>query len=114
MSGGSVALQAPLPLARINSRGELIDWVNLNSRGKTTIQRFCATCKTRIYSTNDDRPGIAILRAGTLDASAELVPAVHMWVKRKQLWIGLPFNSEAYEENIPLQRFMTLIGPNFA
>lgn len=50
----------------------------------------CAGCKVRIYAVNDSRAGMASLRCGTLDLSAQLVPAAHIWVSSKQPWIGLP------------------------
>jgi len=47
-------------------------------------------CHARIYNTNSARPGIAMIRAGTLDASDQLDTPVHIWVKRKQRGYGYP------------------------
>ena len=58
----------------------------------------CQRCKARIYATNDAREGMASLRCGTLDGSAGLVPAAHIWVRSKQPWIGLPENAVTMEE----------------
>jgi hypothetical protein len=84
-----------------------------NSRGDVTIQRFCAVCKTRLYSTNEGRSGTAVIRAGTLDDSGALVPTVHMWAKRKQAWIGLPLDTEIYDEAIPPDRAKISFAANF-
>lgn len=114
MSGSSFALQILFPQSRFSLSGALIEWARPNRRGATTRQQFCAICKTRIYSTNDERAGILTLRAGTLDDSAELNPIAHMWIRRKQPWLQLPVDAETYEEGIPAERMMTLLARNFA
>jgi hypothetical protein len=58
----------------------------------------CAKCKARIYAVSDAREGFASLRCGTLDNSAEFVPAAHIWVKSKQPWIVLPPDATVMDE----------------
>lgn len=58
----------------------------------------CSRCKARIYAVNNSRAGMASLRCGTLDNSAELVPAAHIWVRSKQSWIGLPHDAVTMKE----------------
>jgi len=58
--------------------------------GKISTQRMCGTCHTRLYNANSARPGVLVVRAGTLDRSDELHIAAHIWVKRKQPWLTLP------------------------
>lgn len=72
----------------------------------------CATCKARIYATNDQREGMASLRCGTLDDSAALVPAAHIWVRSKQPWIGLPEGAVTMDEQPRTpEEWMKLVGP---
>jgi hypothetical protein len=66
-----------------------------------------------LYNTNTARPGVALVRAGTLDESDTIVPAVHMWACRRQPWIGLPGNAEVHDQAIPFERFMQIFAPNF-
>ncbi|OGS47966.1 MAG: hypothetical protein A3J40_03600 [Erythrobacter sp. RIFCSPHIGHO2_12_FULL_63_10] len=71
----------------------------------------CARCKARIYAVNDAREGMASLRCGTLDNSAELVPAAHVWVKSKQPWIGLPAEAGTMDEQPrTTEDWMKLVG----
>lgn len=71
----------------------------------------CARCKARIYAVNDAREGMASLRCGTLDNSAELVPAAHVWVKSKQPWIGLPAEAVTMDEQPrTTEDWMKLVG----
>jgi hypothetical protein len=113
MTGGGFVLQAMVPFDRLRLTGAVVEWVHTGSQGTPTTQRFCAECYTRLYSTNAGRPGIALVRAGTLDDSDTIVPAVHMWGSRRQPWVGLPAEAEIYDEAIPVERVRQIFAPNF-
>lgn len=71
----------------------------------------CVRCKTRIYAVNSTTEGMASLRCGTLDASAQFVPAAHVWVKSKQAWIGLPAGTRTMDEQPRgAAEWMTFLG----
>jgi hypothetical protein len=114
MSGGACVVQLPIAEHRLSVSGALITWENRDSGGNTTTQRFCAACKTRIFSTNTGRPGMALVRGGTLVQSDALAPALHIWTKRKQPWIILSADAPAYPEAAPIDVSMALFAPNFA
>ena len=57
---------------------------------RTSRQRGCPVCFTRVYNTNTRRPGLAVVRAGTLDRSDELTIVAHIWTKRKLAGIEIP------------------------
>jgi len=113
-TGGGFVLQAMIPAARLSMTGEAIERSAPNSRGGTTTQIYCAQCLTRLCSHSSGRPGVVLVRAGTLDDSEAIVPALHMWASRRQRWIGLPDDAEAYDEAIPVERIMQVFAPNFA
>lgn len=69
--------------------------------GSQSNQRLCGVCHTRIYNTNTARPGIAVVRAGTLDASDTLTPRTHIWVTRKQPWVVIAGDVSTFAENAP-------------
>jgi hypothetical protein len=71
----------------------------------------CATCKTRIFAENDSRPGFASLRCGTLDRSAEIIPAAHLWIGSRQPWIIIPPDAKAMDEQPrSTEEWMALVG----
>lgn len=72
----------------------------------------CAICKSRIIAENDQRPGMASLRVGTLDRAREFVPAAHFWVSSKHPWVVLPEGVPALDEQ-PRENseWMKLLGP---
>ena len=85
-------------LADLDIAGEL-DTAEYTQPSGAQSQIFgCTRCKARIYAVNNTREGMASLRCGTLDNSAALVPAAHIWVKSKQPWIGLPEGAKTMDE----------------
>ncbi|OYX39093.1 MULTISPECIES: GFA family protein [unclassified Sphingomonas] len=64
--------------------GELDSGDYIQPSGARSLIWGCAICKTRIFAENDKRPGFASLRCGTLDRSADIIPAAHIWISSKQ------------------------------
>jgi hypothetical protein len=76
---------------------------------RTSRQRGCAHCLTRVYNTNSRRPGLAVVRAGTLDRSDELLIVAHIWTKRKLNGIGIPANVPSWPEGAPPMDFAAVL-----
>jgi hypothetical protein len=72
-------------------------------------QRACPVCFTRLYNTNSARPGMAGIRAGTLDRSDELTLAAHIWTKRKMGGIDIPDGVPTWAEGAPPAEFMAAL-----
>lgn len=80
-----------------------------NPSGSISRQYVCGACHTRVYNTNSARPGVVIVRAGTLDASDALEAVLHIWTKRKQPWIVLPKGVPAFVESAPAEAFVEIV-----
>ena len=78
--------------------------------GAVGTSRHCPACLSRVYNTNDRRPGLAIVRAGTLDDGERLVPALHIYTGTKQPWIVVADDVPCFEENAPMERWAALLG----
>ena len=74
-----------------------------------SLHRYCPTCYTRLYNTNSARPGMAIVRAGTVDGSEAISPRMHIYISTKQSWIMLPEDVPAYDEAPPVEAFMRVV-----
>jgi hypothetical protein len=109
-SGSAFAEQAVVAEAALTATGPVIDYRFTNASGSESHQRLCGICHARLYNTNSARPGLAIVRAGTLDASNSLVPRAHIWVKRKQPWIVIADDVPTYEESSPPAEFFALMA----
>ena len=76
---------------------------------RVSRQRACSTCFTRVYNTNTARPGLAVVRAGTLDRSDELKIVAHIWTKRKLAGIEIPVNVPSWPEGAPPADFIAAL-----
>ena len=109
-TGSSFAHQMPIREDALSVEGELVAVPMQTLQGGVSTQRYCAKCLTRIYNTNTGRPGLAIVRAGTVDGSEGLSPRLHIFTSTKQPWIALPDGVPAYAENASLDVWMTLFA----
>jgi len=108
-SGSAFALHAMLPEAAIAVTGPVVSYEHEGPGGQPSLQRLCGTCHTRIFNTNAIMPGMAVLRAGTLDDSPLLNPMAHIWVKRKQAWLVIPDGVPSWPEGPSREEFFAAV-----
>ena len=87
-SGSAFSVQALVPEQALAVTGPIIVYEKV-TEDRTSVQRYCGVCYSRLYNTNTRRPGIAVVRAGTLDRSEELVCRAHIFTNYKQGWVTL-------------------------
>src|SRR5665213_3931191 len=78
--------------------------------GRTSYQRACPVCFTRVYNTNSARPGIAVVRGGTLDRSDALKVVAHIWTKRKMDGVVIPEGMPSWLEGAPPADFIATLS----
>ncbi|MBC9032063.1 GFA family protein [Sphingomonas sp. JC676] len=108
-SGSAFAEQAVIAVDAIAVEGQPVEYAFTNPSGSTSRQFICGICHSRVYNTNSARPGLAVVRAGTLDESDRLVPRAHIWVKRKQAWIAIPDDVPQFAESAPVDQFARIL-----
>lgn len=96
-SGSAFSLQAMVPEAAITLAGPVVSFDRV-TEDRVSTQHVCGECHGRIYNTNTRRPGVAIVRAGTLDRSEELECAFHIYTAYRQQWFALPEGVPAWAE----------------
>jgi len=110
-SGWAFTQQAVVPEAAIQvTLGEPELYQRVNESGATSRQSVCGTCHTRLWNTNSARPGLAVVRAGTLEGSEHIVPRAHIWTKRKQPWVVLDPQVPVWPENAPPAEFAAALS----
>ena len=97
-SGSAFAEQGVVREDAIKIEGPVTRSPVTSRQGGQSVQYVCSICHSRIYSTNAARPGMVLLRAGTLEKTDELRPRAHVWIKRKQPWLTLPSDVPVFEE----------------
>jgi len=109
-SGSAFSQQALVPEGAIDVSGPVVVYELTSPSGRISRQRMCGTCHTRIFNTNSARPGLAVVRAGTLDRSNELMVTAHIWTRSKQPWLELPKASPAWPEAAPPDEMARALG----
>jgi hypothetical protein len=105
-SGSAFSLQFILPEHQLEVTGEPALFELTSPDGsRTSRQRACPVCFTRVYNTNTRRPGLAVVRAGTLDDSDNLAIVLHIWTRRKLAGIEIPDDLPAWPEGAPPEDF---------
>ena len=100
-TGSAFSQQALLPEDGIAATGPVGLYEREGTGGRISRQRYCTVCHSRIYNTNTARPGIAVVRAGTLDEADKLDVVAHIWTKRKQPWLVIPEGVPSWPESAP-------------
>lgn len=108
-SGSGFTEQALIREDAITATGPVIEYAFTSPSGSTSTQHLCGTCHARLWNTNTARRGIAVVRAGTLDASDTLTPRAHIWTKRKQPWIVLAADVPSFPDNAPVADFVAIM-----
>ncbi len=88
-SGSAFSQQAVVAEDAITATGPITVFELISPSGRISRQRMCEICHTRIFNTNSARPGVAVIRAGTLDRSNALIVTAHIWTRSKQSWLEL-------------------------
>jgi hypothetical protein len=110
-SGSAFSLQFVLAEDQLEVTGDVALYERTSPEsGRTSYQRGCPVCFTRIFNTNSARPGLAVVRAGTLDRSDELKVVAHIWTKRKMEGIVIPPGVPNWPESAPPAEFIAALS----
>jgi hypothetical protein len=96
-TGTSFSLQQMALEADFTVEGEMAEGGFTQPSGARARLFACPKCHCRIYGANDTLPGVVIIRAGTFDHNASIIPDVHVWVCSKQPWIVIPPEAKAMD-----------------
>lgn len=102
--------QTFLPEEALAVTGPLSVYELTTPSGRVSNQRMCSICHTRIYNSSSARPGVIVVRAGTLDHSDQLDAVAHIWVKRKQQWLELPQDVPTWPEGAPVEALLQALS----
>lgn len=97
-TGSAFVINAFIETARIEilSGEPEITTVESGSGTPHDIYR-CPTCRTAVWSDYGRKPGIRMVRVGTLDDPDALPPDVHIFTRSKLPWVRLPEGAPAFE-----------------
>ena len=83
-TGHITAVAVPDPTLR--TEGETQDFNKLADSGQSIRNTFCPICATTLFTHPSGLPGLALIRAGTLDYPAQVAPQMNMYVACAPAW----------------------------
>jgi hypothetical protein len=90
-SGSAFGMSLIVPRKNFEiSAGEPNSFCRVPDRGGEIECFFCPSCGVRIFHASTNMPQTFNVKAGTLDNTAGLTPAAHVFVARKQAWVSIP------------------------
>lgn len=79
--------------------GELATYEDQGDNGNKVQRRFCGKCGSPIVS--ELSSGLLAMKAGTVDDTSSLTPAVQLWCDSKQDWLELAGDIMAFPGDMP-------------
>lgn len=86
-SGSAFSTIISVPEGALSVAGEPRTYHDAGESGKAVERIFCSECGSPLISKVEVAPGMAFIKAGTLDDASGFSPAVHIWTKSKQCWV---------------------------
>lgn len=65
--------------------------------GNTVTRSFCSNCGSHLFSDSTGRPGLTVVRVGTLDDPSAVKPGANIWVKSAPAWACCDQSLEQFE-----------------
>ena len=90
-TGSSYGYQARFPEERVRISGESREYVRrADEDGAVRRHRFCPTCGSTVYWTNDGQPGLIAVAVGAFADPGFPAPTFSAWEERKHSWVIPP------------------------
>jgi hypothetical protein len=86
LGAGNATVNVVFPSDAIVIEGELRDYQSIAASGNRMHRRFCPACGTQMFSESEARPHLIIVRNGSLDDTALLVPGATIWTAEAPEW----------------------------
>ncbi len=76
-------------------------YADVAQSGNILKRYFCADCGSPIYAQREKLPEFMVLKAGTLDDSADLQLVMNIWTKSARPWMHIDPATECHPESRP-------------
>lgn len=100
-SGGAFSVNLLVQESQLDISGTLKTFADKGDSGAAVLRRFCSDCGSPIISVLGSTPGMVALKAGTLDDTSDIKPAVQIWCESQQNWVKLSPELPAFPQNPP-------------
>jgi hypothetical protein len=101
-SGTAFNVVIAVPLSAVSIQGSPRTYTTKGDSGKDYVRRLCPNCGSTILSEPQALPGIAALRAGTLDDTSWLNPDMEIYCDSAQPWVQLGGGMQRFPKMPPI------------
>ena len=101
-SGSAYSVNVGIPKGSLQfTSGKTAVYQDTGSSGMPVYRHFCSSCGSPIFSDVVASPQLDWLKAGTLDDTSWVKPAVSIWCESAQGWVTTPEGVAAFAQNPP-------------
>ena len=103
-TGTAFSVIVGIPADSLSFEGEEIlgEFLDRGESGGAVHRRFCRNCGSPILSLVEAVPGVAFIKAGTLEDRSWLRPSTHIWCETAQPWVEIAESMEKIPRNPPM------------
>lgn len=94
---GNGTVNAIFPSAAIEVMGTTAEYTSTADSGNTVRRRFCPSCGSQLFADSSGRPGLTVVRLGTLDDPSSVTPSANIWAGSAPAWACLDPGLERFE-----------------
>ena len=98
-SNGTVNVVFPTNAIEIS--GKPSEYTRAAESGNQVRRRFCPCCGCHLFSDSSGRPGMTVVRLGTLDDPSSIKPTANIWTRSAPKWACLDSSLERVERQPP-------------
>jgi hypothetical protein len=98
-SNGTVNAIFPTPAIEIT--GKVGAFTKTAQSGNAVLRRFCERCGTHLFSDSSGRPGLTVVRVGTLDDPSSIKPSGNIWAASAPAWACMDPALDRFERQPP-------------
>lgn len=101
-SGSAFSVNIAIPKGSLQlTSGKTSVYEDSGSSGQPVYRHFCSSCGSPLYSDVVATPQLDWLKAGTLDDTSWVKPAVNIWCSSAQPWVAFPEGAVKFPQNPP-------------
>lgn len=94
---GNGTVNAIFPSAAIEVTGTTAEYTSTADSGNQVRRRFCPRCGSQLFADSSGRPGLTVVRLGTLDDPSSVTPSANIWAGSAPAWACLDPRLERFE-----------------
>lgn len=94
---GNGTANAMFPSSAIEVTGPVADYLRTADSGNQVRRRFCAKCGSHLFADSSGRPGLTVVRLGTLDDPSSITPTANIWAASAPAWACLDAALESFD-----------------